>query len=65
MLTDVEIVVHDGDAMRQQVLALADQLQTMEHEEAPESAEYLRWVADNHFLLMGFCDYDLVCDANG
>ncbi len=65
VLTDVEIVVHDGDAMRQQVLALADQLQTMEHEEAPESAEYLRWVADNHFLLMGFCDYDLVCDANG
>lgn len=29
-----------------------------------ETVSFLSWLADNHFLLMGFCEYDLVQDQD-
>ena len=30
-----------------------------------EIVAFLSWLADNHFLLMGFCEYDLITDTEG
>ena len=57
----------DEKAMRAALLETAEGLATSttaEPEMLAESLAFLQWMNDNHFLYMGYCDYDLV-DENG
>ena len=49
----------DGDAMRERILAAADQVSSGSHGAllAEESQAFLRWVADNQFIFLGSRNY--------
>lgn len=69
-LADVRACVRDFDAMHHRTLDLAEGLSTREllHDAdyVIECADFLRWVADNHFTLLGYRAYEttLVDGAN-
>jgi glutamate dehydrogenase len=56
VLGDVRAAVQDWPAMRDRAVALAE-----EHEGkgADESVALLRWLADDHFIFLGYREYDL------
>ncbi|MBY0345856.1 MAG: NAD-glutamate dehydrogenase, partial [Neisseriaceae bacterium] len=57
----------DEQAMRAALLETVQGLAvsaTVDAEMLAESLAFLQWMNDNHFLYMGYCDYDLV-DENG
>jgi glutamate dehydrogenase len=59
-LDDVRLAVTDWDAMRQAVIALAERVASDKGQkvtERPEAAELLRWIADDHFTLLGYCEF--------
>ncbi|AXK40746.1 NAD-glutamate dehydrogenase [Crenobacter cavernae] len=57
-------VVEDEPKMRAVAASLAAELPETApaalNDEAREVAEFLAWLSENHFLFMGYCDYDLV-----
>ncbi|MCB1600567.1 MAG: NAD-glutamate dehydrogenase [Xanthomonadales bacterium] len=61
-LADVRACVRDFTAMHHRALALAEGLSAREllhdPEYVAECADYLRWVADNHFTLLGYRAYE-------
>ncbi len=65
VLDDVRVAVRDWDAMRQRAIDLAAQLEQEPPHGMPagmvhEGADFLRWLADGHFVFLGYQDYDLV-----
>jgi len=61
VLDDLRLVVTDEPAMRAQLAAINDDLaKEASEEEAGEAVDFLKWAADQNFLFMGYCDYDLV-----
>ncbi|WP_028534772.1 NAD-glutamate dehydrogenase [Paludibacterium yongneupense] len=63
VIADIRLVVSDEPAMREVLAGLAAQTAALggeRQEDAVEAAAFLDWMADNHFLFMGYCDYDLV-----
>ena len=68
-LQDVSDAVHDWPLMHQTALDLAEQLRaappaTVDPAEVAESAEFLDWLADNHFTFLGYREYDLSDDGD-
>ena len=63
VIADIRLVVSDEPKMRETLGEIRQQLTSIKgtrKSEAQEAVAFLDWVADNHFLLMGYCDYDLV-----
>ncbi|MDQ1502537.1 MAG: glutamate dehydrogenase, partial [Actinomycetota bacterium] len=69
VLEDVRAAVEDWSAMRAQAFSLAAELQERpppgDALDADEARDFLRFLADDHFVFLGFRDYDLVRDADG
>ncbi|KUP95511.1 NAD-glutamate dehydrogenase [Thermobifida cellulosilytica] len=74
VLTDVRLVDEDHARMRHTALRLADQVTAsaaalvsggVTDEEIAESAEFLRWLTDQHFIFMGYREYRLDTDETG
>jgi glutamate dehydrogenase len=72
VLDDVRAAVEDWPAMRARALAVAAELQERpppgDADDAAEARDFLRFLADDHFVFLGFRDYDLVrhgCDSAG
>ena len=69
VLDDVRAAVEDWPAMRAQALAVAAELEERPTpggaDEAEEARDFLRFLADDHFVFLGFRDYDLVHDDGG
>ena len=61
-LADVRVCVRDFDAMHHRLLALAEGLSERQlphdEEQVSESADFLRWAADNHFTFLGYRAYE-------
>nr|WP_294867835.1 NAD-glutamate dehydrogenase [uncultured Pseudogulbenkiania sp.] len=63
VISDIRLVVNDEPKMRAALSEIADDLAKVKGshaDEAREAIDFLHWMGDNHFLLMGYCDYDLV-----
>jgi glutamate dehydrogenase len=64
VLSDVALTVNDWQPMLRAVDELVDELQGIElagqEEEVREVGEFLKWVHDDHFTLMGIRDYHYV-----
>ncbi len=69
VLDDVRAAVEDWPAMRAQAISLAAELQERpppgEADDAAEARDFLRFLAEDHFVFLGFRDYDLVRDDDG
>jgi glutamate dehydrogenase len=63
-LADVRICVRDWTPMRAKVLEAAEQLGgrvlPISDESRAEAQEFLRWIADDHFTLLGYREYEVV-----
>jgi glutamate dehydrogenase len=63
-LADVRVCVRDWAAMREKMVACAEQLPGRElpipEASRDEAQEFLRWVADEHFTLLGYREYSVV-----
>ena len=76
-LADVRASVADWKAMREKMLAIADDLgqraMPASDQTRAEAQEFLRWTADNHFTFLGYREYEvserdgrgLLCAVNG
>jgi len=69
VLRDVHDVVEDWQRMKNVAEQVADQLATappvcVDSSEASETAEFLRWLADDHFTFLGYREYRLVDDPD-
>ncbi|MDO8732790.1 MAG: NAD-glutamate dehydrogenase [Actinomycetota bacterium] len=69
-LRDVGAAIHDWPLMREKASSLAAELdQTVNPgwspDEVCESAALLRWMADEHFLFVGYKEYSLYSDGEG
>lgn len=63
VVADIRLVVSDEPAMREALDGLVKDLGRVKGAraaDAREAIEFLKWTAANHFLFMGYCDYDLV-----
>ncbi|HEV3364752.1 MAG TPA: NAD-glutamate dehydrogenase, partial [Acidimicrobiia bacterium] len=69
VLDDVRAAVEDWAAMRAQAISLAGELQERpppgEPDDVSEARDFLRFLAEDHFVFLGFRDYDLVRDDAG
>jgi glutamate dehydrogenase len=59
VLGDVRAAVEDWQAMRQRAVAVAD---AHEGSGADEAVALLRWLADDHFVFLGYREYDLATE---
>ncbi len=63
-LSDVRAAVEDWSGMRAQALAMAAELQErpppVDPDVVADARDLLRFLADDHFVFLGFRDYDLV-----
>lgn len=61
-LADVRLCVRDFDAMHHRMLGLAEGMNErqllQDEEQVAESADFLRWAADNHFTFLGYRAYE-------
>jgi len=69
VLGDVGAAVEDWGAMRSRLLELARELAehpppSVDEEQVTEAHAFLRWLADDHFTLLGFRAYDLGGDGD-
>jgi glutamate dehydrogenase len=71
VLRDVRDVVEDWQRMRSIAQQVAERLATApptwsmaEPAEVAETAEFLRWLADDHFTFLGYREYRLLDDPN-
>jgi glutamate dehydrogenase len=63
VVADIRLVVSDEPRMRSALVEIAKELARVKGDKAAEAREaidFLSWTAENHFLFMGYCDYDLV-----
>ena len=64
VLGEVSAAVGDWQAMQARMLELADGLDNapseVPREEVEEARAFLRWVADDHFVFLGYREYDLL-----
>jgi glutamate dehydrogenase len=63
VVSAIRLVVSDEPKMRTVLSEIGASLTAVKGahaEEAREAGEFLNWTADNHFLFMGYCDYDLI-----
>ena len=64
VLGDVRAANEDQAAMRERAVSIADSLdaeaKTIDSDVRTEAAHFLRWLADNHFMFLGYRDYELV-----
>ena len=63
IISDIRLVVSDEPRMREVLTTICQDLSEIDgvrSEEASEAVAFLRWMTENHFLFMGYCDYDLV-----
>ena len=65
MLLSLHSVVGDEAAMRTALSNVRRMVAGQSRLQDAEVLAFLDWLADNHFLLMGFCEYDLVQDDQG
>ncbi|UYP20421.1 NAD-glutamate dehydrogenase [Rhodococcus sp. Z13] len=73
VLSDVRQVVHDSDEMGARQREDADLLARLADDppapytaaELAETADFLRWLDNGHFLLLGYRRYDFVTDGSG
>jgi glutamate dehydrogenase len=69
VLTDVREVVEDTQRMVGAAYALADELDAapppLPAEEVADGAALLRWLADGHFIFLGYRRYELVWQSTG
>jgi glutamate dehydrogenase len=67
-LADVRVCVRDWQAMREQIIVCAEQLAVralpISDASRAEACEFLRWIADDHFTLLGYREYTVV-EENG
>ncbi len=64
-LGDVRVVVDDWMAMRERAMALVDEVDAgvpVPAREAHDTAELLRWMADDQFTFLGYREYDLAVE---
>jgi glutamate dehydrogenase len=63
---DVRAAVADWQAMHDRMLAIADALPDektpLDADEITEGQDFLRWAADNHFVFLGYREYDVVAE---
>lgn len=70
VLSDVRIVVQDWQIMREQASAIEQELAQVpangngsyELGEVKEAADFIEWLADDHFTFLGCCDYVFIKD---
>jgi len=64
VLGDVRAANEDQAAMRERAIAIAQDLRSeapiVDPLERAEAAEFLRWLADDHFTFLGYREYELV-----
>lgn len=65
VLEDVQLVVLDWSSMKQKMHEVIESFATCctlqnPEEEHSESKQFLEWVADDHFTLMGYCHHVLI-----
>lgn len=63
VLANLRQVVNDEPKMRETLAAVHAEVAKINGkraEEAKEAIAFLDWMAANHFIFMGYCDYDLV-----
>ena len=79
VLDDVRAAVEDWPAMRAQAVALAAELEErpspgeadargyggVPQEDSTEARDFLRFLADDHFIFLGFREYNLVHEGGG
>lgn len=65
MLGNLHAVVDDEAAMREKIRHIRGQIIAEGRAEQAEVVAFLEWMANNHYLFMGFCEYDLITDAAG
>jgi len=66
---DVRAAVTDWSAMRGRMLEIAEELPTRvqpyDADTLTEAAEFLRWIADDHFSFLGYREYRVVDEDGG
>ena len=64
VLGDVRAANEDQAAMRERAIAIAESLDaeaaTIADDDREEAAQFLRWLADDHFTFLGYREYELV-----
>jgi glutamate dehydrogenase len=65
VLDDVRVAVEDQNRMGAVARNLADDLGGKPGSDRAEHGELLRWLADGHFLFLGYREYDLVTAEEG
>jgi len=68
VLGDVRAAVADWAPMRAQLAAAAQEVHAARpgfDDDEHESAEYLRWLDDNHFTFLGYQEYELIETGDG
>lgn len=65
MLSTLYKVVNDEGLMRRALSQVTTQVQQQWHKDNDEVLAFLNWLSANHFLFMGFCEYDLELDDSG
>ncbi|KAA3626804.1 MAG: NAD-glutamate dehydrogenase, partial [Proteobacteria bacterium] len=65
-LDDVRLACEGWITMRETVKGLADNIQGEKKAgpENSETAEMLRWIADDHFTLLGYCEFSITGKTN-
>jgi len=67
VIGDVHLAVTDWQAMLAKLIALADETAAgppIAGQDRSEAAAFLRWLADEHFTLLGYRSHDLIRDGD-
>ena len=63
-LKDVRRAVEDWQSMRQKALEIADELahsgSGLEPDEVEEARDFFQWLADDHFMFLGYREYEII-----
>ena len=65
VLDDVRVAVEDNERMQAKAVGLAASLRGEGDAEAAEAGDLLSWLGGNHFIFLGYRDYDLVQVGDG
>ena len=64
VLGDVRAANEDQVAMRERAISIAESLDaeaaTIDRDDREEAAQFLRWLADDHFTFLGYREYEVV-----